>query len=78
MFSTFLILSMLAFILCLIAVPVWLYLTYKNKQNMSLGLSPEEKQQLQYLEEEAKALHKRVSELEALLDYHQPNWRNSH
>lgn len=76
MFISFLLLSVCAFIITLIAVPLWLYLNYKSKQNLTPGLTMEEKQQLQQLENEAKGLSQRITELEALLDYHQPDWRS--
>ena len=75
MITSFLLLSVSAFLVCLLIVPFWLYLHYKSKNQIGINLSFEEKQQLQQLENEAKQLSQRITELEALLDYHQPNWR---
>ncbi|TCP92166.1 phage shock protein B [Cricetibacter osteomyelitidis] len=77
MFTSFLLLSICAFIVALIAVPLWLYLNYKSKQDFALGLTQEEKQQITELENETKQLSQRITQLEALLDYHKPNWRET-
>ncbi|PJG84553.1 envelope stress response membrane protein PspB [Conservatibacter flavescens] len=75
MITSFLFLSVSAFLVCILIVPFWLYLHYKSRSQIHINLSIEEKQQLQQLENEAKQLAQRINTLEALLDYHQPNWR---
>ena len=68
-------LTISAFIFCLLVLPFWLYMHYKSKQQIGAGLTMEDKAKVQQLNEQAKALRQRVEQLEALLDYQQPNWR---
>ncbi|MGR6980947.1 envelope stress response membrane protein PspB [Testudinibacter sp. P27/CKL/0425] len=77
MFWTIILLSISAFIFCLLVLPFWLYMHYKSKQQIGVGLSEEDKIKLQQLNEQAKQLRQRVEQLEALLDYQQPNWRKT-
>ncbi|MBE2893775.1 envelope stress response membrane protein PspB [Spirabiliibacterium falconis] len=70
-------LSVIAFIGCLMVLPLWLYRHYKGKQHINLGVSQEDLNQLTALQRECKALRTRVENLEALLDYHQPHWRET-
>lgn len=77
MFWTIILLSISAFIFCLLVLPFWLYMHYKSKQQIGVGLSEDDKIKLQQLNEQAKQLRQRVEQLEALLDYQQPNWRKT-
>ncbi|KAE9529350.1 MULTISPECIES: envelope stress response membrane protein PspB [Testudinibacter] len=77
MFWTIVMLSISAFIFCLLVLPFWLYMHYKSKQQIGAGLTMEDKAKIQQLNEQAKALRQRVEQLEALLDYRQPDWRKS-
>ncbi|KGQ69781.1 hypothetical protein A1D23_11750 [Chelonobacter oris] len=75
MFWYIILLSISAFIFCLLVLPFWLYMHYKSKRQIGEGLSPEDKTKIQQLNEQANRLRQRVEQLEALLDYRQPNWR---
>lgn len=77
MLWTIILLSISAFIFCLLVLPFWVYMHYKSKQQIGVGLSMEDKAKIQQLNEQAKALRQRVEQLEALLDYQQPQWRQS-
>lgn len=69
-------LSIIAFIVCLIVLPLWLYSHYKKSTQIPhLDSSTQTQATLGILQGECKALRLRVERLEALLDYHQPNWR---
>ncbi|MBE2896793.1 envelope stress response membrane protein PspB [Pasteurellaceae bacterium HPA106] len=72
-------LSIIAFIVCLIVLPLWLYSHYKKRKHIPyLGENSAEHAQLNALQGECKALRARIESLEAMLDYHQPHWREKH
>lgn len=72
-------LSVIAFIVCLIVLPLWLFSHYKKgKAIPHIEGQTQTQAALGTLQGEAKALRARVERLEALLDYHQPNWREKH
>ena len=65
------------FIIFLIFVaPVWLFLHYRSKRQISQGLSTTEHQQLQELAATADKMAGRIKTLEAILDAEAPEWRN--
>ncbi|MGV6988806.1 envelope stress response membrane protein PspB [Testudinibacter sp. P80/BLE/0925] len=77
MFWSIVLLSIAAFIFCLLVLPFWVYMHYKSKRQMGAGLSMEDKAKIHQLNEQAKALRRRVEQLEAILDYQQPQWRQA-
>lgn len=77
MIFTFLKISVLAFIACLVILPIWLYFTYKSRQQSNAYLNSQDSATIQELNDQVRSLNARIAELEALLDYQNPEWRNN-
>ena len=56
--------------------PMWLFLHYRSKRQVSQGLSEEEYDQLTELSEMADKMADRIKTLEAILDAETPDWRD--
>ncbi|MDP2562425.1 envelope stress response membrane protein PspB [Psychrobium sp. 1_MG-2023] len=56
--------------------PIWLFLHYRSRRQVSQGLSDEEYQELTDLGQQAEAMAMRISTLESILDAEAPEWRN--
>lgn len=55
--------------------PLWLFLHYRSKKNVSTGLSQEDLQRLESLSDKAASMQSRVDTLERILDAESPTWR---
>jgi len=56
--------------------PLWLFLHYRSKHQVSQGLSQEELQQLTALSGKAETMAQRIAVLESILDHEAPQWRD--
>lgn len=56
--------------------PIWLFLHYRSRRQVSQGLSDEEYQELTALGQQAESMAVRISTLESILDAEAPQWRN--
>lgn len=55
--------------------PMWLFLHYRSKRQVSQGLTDEEYQELTSLSHQAEAMAVRIETLESILDAEAPQWR---
>lgn len=55
--------------------PMWLFLHYRSKRQVSQGLTDEEYQELTGLSHQAEAMAVRIETLESILDAEAPQWR---
>ncbi len=58
-----------------VVAPIWLFLHYRSKRQVSQGLTEEESQELNNLVVRADKLSARITNLEQILDAENPNWR---
>ena len=56
--------------------PIWLFLHYRSRRQVSQGLTDEEYQELTSLGQQAEKMAVRISTLESILDTEAPEWRN--
>ena len=56
--------------------PMWLFLHYRSKRQVSQGLTDEEYQELTALSHQAEAMAVRIETLESILDAEAPQWRS--
>lgn len=62
-------------IFMIFVAPIWLFLHYRSKRQVSQGLTDEEYQELNNLAQRAEQMAQRISTLEAILDHESPQWR---
>jgi len=55
--------------------PMWLFLHYRSKRQVSQGLTDEEYQELTQLGHQAEQMAVRIETLESILDAEAPQWR---
>jgi len=55
--------------------PMWLFLHYRSKRQVSQGLTDEEYQELTQLSHQAEKMAVRIETLESILDAEAPQWR---
>lgn len=55
--------------------PMWLFLHYRSKRQVSQGLTDEEYQELTNLSHQAEKMAIRIETLESILDVEAPHWR---
>lgn len=55
--------------------PMWLFLHYRSKRQVSQGLTDEEYQSLTSLSHQAESMAVRIETLESILDAEAPQWR---
>lgn len=55
--------------------PMWLFLHYRSKRQVSQGLTDEEYQELTNLSQQAEKMAVRIETLESILDAEAPQWR---
>ena len=58
-----------------LVAPIWVIMHYKTMGKKLGGISAEEHQQLQELEEIADKMEQRIATLESILDAETPDWR---
>jgi len=68
-------LTILPILFLIFVAPLWLFLHYRSKRQVSQGLSHEQVEQLTVLSGQADTMAKRISVLESLLDHEAPHWR---
>ncbi|NRA55280.1 MAG: envelope stress response membrane protein PspB [Gammaproteobacteria bacterium] len=68
-------LTILPILFLIFVAPLWLFLHYRSKRQVSQGLSYEQVEQLTVLSGQADTMAKRISVLELLLDHEAPHWR---
>ncbi len=56
--------------------PMWLFLHYRSKRQVSQGLTDEEYQELTSLSHQAEKMAIRIETLESILDAEAPQWRS--
>lgn len=56
--------------------PMWLFLHYRSKRQVSQGLTDEEYQELTSLSHQAEKMAVRIETLESILDAEAPQWRS--
>jgi len=55
--------------------PMWLFLHYRSKRQVSQGMTDEEYQELTNLSQQAEKMAVRIETLESILDAEAPEWR---
>lgn len=63
-------------IFMIFVAPIWLFLHYRSKRQVSQGLTDEEYQELHNLAQKAETMAQRISTLESILDHESPHWRS--
>ncbi|MCP4325835.1 MAG: envelope stress response membrane protein PspB [Psychromonas sp.] len=69
-------LTVLPILFLVFVAPLWLFLHYKSKRQVSQGFTEEECEALTAMGEKAEAMRERITTLESLLDHEAPEWRN--
>ncbi len=69
-------LTVLPILFLIFVAPLWLFLHYKIKRQISKGFTEQECEMLMAMGEQAETMKERISTLESLLDHEAPEWRN--
>lgn len=69
-------LTVLPVLFLIFVAPLWLFLHYRSKRQVSQGLTDEEYKELTAMGQQAEAMGQRIATLESILDHEAPHWRN--
>ncbi|NRA71124.1 MAG: envelope stress response membrane protein PspB [Gammaproteobacteria bacterium] len=68
-------LTVLPILFTIFVAPLWLFLHYRSKKQVSQGLTDEEYQELTAMSQQAESMGQRIAVLESILDQEAPQWR---
>jgi phage shock protein B len=68
-------LTVIGVLLCVIVLPIFMFLHYTTKWRELKGLSKEDERMLEDLWQDAQRMESRINTLEAILDDEIPDWR---
>ena len=69
-------LTVLPILFLIFVAPLWLFLHYRSKRQVSQGLTDEEYKELTAMGQQAETMGQRIATLESILDHEAPQWRN--
>ena len=69
-------LTVLPRLFLIFVAPLWLFLHYRSKRQVSQGLTDEEYKELTAMGQQAESMGQRIATLESILDHEAPHWRN--
>jgi phage shock protein B len=69
-------LTVLPILFLIFVAPLWLFLHYRSKRQVSQGLTDEEYKELTAMGQQAESMGQRIATLESILDHEAPQWRN--
>ena len=69
-------LTVLPILFLIFVAPLWLFLHYRSKRQVSQGITDEEYKELTAMGQQAESMGQRIATLESILDHEAPQWRN--
>jgi phage shock protein B len=69
-------LTILPILFLIFVAPLWLFLHYRSKRQVSEGLTDEQFKELTTLGKRAETMGQRIAVLESILDHESPQWRD--